>query len=154
MIEGKLNKEKGIFTYDGIQYDLSPYIYTEKVNQLDEIRRLITLAGEDKPVLCTNYYTWKGIEDHEDPADQLKPGIGNDTMLCIIQWNNSANPGIPAEWSEWTFWEYADPGICRYNGDIGKLESTFRKIGGSNSPNSSDGTVVHIDCPHCGKRIF
>ena len=24
----------------------------------------------------------------------------------------------------------------------------------SNSPNSSDGTTIHIECPHCKKRIF
>ena len=147
MLEGKLDRTKKTFAYNGTEYNLEPFIYTEEVQQLDEIRNLVSLCADRGkiPILCTSLGRWLGIEDNEKVP--LKPGIANDTTLCIVQWTTAIKPRIPDEWETWLFWEYKADGTCWFNGDINDLSA----ISGYESPDETKSIIM--TCPHCGKRI-
>lgn len=113
--KGKLNRDAATFTLDNGQvFDLFPFIYTERVQQMDAIRKMVTQYRDEyrTPILCTSPGRWNGIEDNK--TTPLKPGIASDTLLCVVNWTNNKQPLIPKEWEGWIFWEFDKDGSCYF----------------------------------------
>jgi hypothetical protein len=108
-------------------------------------------------------------DKHEDPSGLLD-NIPSHIDLFIVDFFNREKPEVPKMWDQmtsppkWLLWEYA-PGKMKFNGTYKQFVDTFGVDPAATSPGTpptpnptpdipSDGILVHLQCPHCGKLIY
>jgi len=171
MIEGKFDLATQKLQWLNQWYKFKPksFIDTTKFNHLNDINNMIGWAANEGviPVLYTSAGIWNGIQDD---ADHLKVKIPVKVHLFVVNWTTNLVPAMPMYFDKgsWRFWEYAK-GQYRFSIDVlSQLEQYLVK---SVAPDSTepeppdvpdvppdndvvwDG-VIHMNCPHCGLRVF
>ena len=106
-------------------------------------------------------------DNHKDPSGLLD-NIPEHIDLLITDFYNRDNPKLPKSWSilksdpKWLIWEY-ESGKFRFNGTYKQFVDLFGVDPAQQSAETTPappaettntGGFIHLQCPHCGKKIF
>ena len=111
--------------------------------------------------------------DQHDNSSGLLHNIPTHIDMLVVDFYNREAPELPGAWSAqaeypyWHLWEYA-AGKVYFNGptrakfieyfgvDPDATQDTTPPTGGGTTPPVSLATdvTIHMNCPHCGKKIY
>jgi hypothetical protein len=176
MIEGTFNRKSKTLTWNGVTYNIKGMIdvqgkTVDVINaQADQIYNELGRSA----LVYTNKGLWDSLEDNSG----LKDNIAAKTDL-FLAWFGTVSPEygknnsvLPSGWSNFVLWNDQN-GHYKLIKDGGEALATLLEYcevatdgGGSDDGGDDDSagddssssgsreTILHLYCPHCGKKIF
>jgi len=176
MIEGTFNRTSKTLTWNGVTYNIKGMIDVQgkTVDVINSQAEQIYNELGRSALVYTNKGLWDSLEDNSG----LKDNIAARTDL-FLAWYGTVQPEygknnsvLPAGWSDFVLWNDQD-GHYKLIKDGGEALATLLEYcevatdgsgsddggdddsaGDDSSSSGSGGTILHLYCPHCEKKIF
>lgn len=170
MIEGTFDRNSKTLVWNGVTYAIKGMIDVQgkTVDVINAQAEQIYSELGRKALVYTNKGLWDSLEDNSG----LKDNIAAKTDL-FLAWFGTVQPEygrnnsvLPSGWSDFVLWNDRDAHykLIKDGGEALATLLAYCEVAsagsgpdagsGGDAGDAGSGTVLHLVCPHCGKKIF